>query len=142
MDVLSNSPLKNPPIDYCPPGSERWYKIPDGFDAGKKLFYFDYCIGSDEPEFTLLLVHGNPESSYTFRHIRDHPATQTRLLRIVAVDHIGFGLSDQSDFEMVDMHHASNLFQLVNHLELTNVLLAVHDWGGPIGLGMRCCVTG
>ena len=51
------------------------------------------------------------------------------------MDHIGFGLSDQASFEMVEMHHAKNLLQLVQSLNLTRVTLAVHDWGGPIGLG-------
>lgn len=56
-------------------------------------------------------------------------------IRIVALDHIGFGLSDRADFEMVDMHHASNLGQLVAALDLTGITLVIHDWGGAIGTG-------
>jgi pimeloyl-ACP methyl ester carboxylesterase len=51
------------------------------------------------------------------------------------MDHIGFGLSDQASFEMVCMDHSKNLLQLINHLDLTDVTLIVHDWGGPIGIG-------
>jgi pimeloyl-ACP methyl ester carboxylesterase len=51
------------------------------------------------------------------------------------MDHIGFGLSDQATYEMVCMDHANNLFQLIKRLNLTNVTLIVHDWGGPIGIG-------
>jgi len=36
---------------------------------------------------------------------------------------------------MVDMHHAANLAQLARHLDLRDVTLVVHDWGGPIGIG-------
>jgi pimeloyl-ACP methyl ester carboxylesterase len=56
-------------------------------------------------------------------------------LRIVGMDHIGFGLSDQASFEMVDMHHSANLLELVRHLDLRRTTLVVHDWGGPIGIG-------
>jgi len=53
----------------------------------------------------------------------------------MAVDHVGFGISDQASFEMVDMHHSANLKMLIEHLDLHNVTLVVHDWGGAIGIG-------
>lgn len=87
------------------------------------------------PVATVLFVHGNPESSYTYRKIRDALIASGEPLRLVAMDHIGLGLSDQADFEMVDFHHAANLLQLVRHLDVHDVTLAVHDWGGPIGVG-------
>jgi pimeloyl-ACP methyl ester carboxylesterase len=55
--------------------------------------------------------------------------------RIVAMDHIGFGCSDQATYEMVDMHHARNLGEFVQALDLREITLVVHDWGGPIGIG-------
>ena len=131
----SNSPLRRPPSDYFPAGSGDWFTIPDGLDAGKKLFYADHQTGQGEPRATVVFVHGNPESSYTYRHIRDALMTSSPNLRLVSMDHIGFGLSDQASFEMVDMHHAANLLQLVQHLDLRDVTLVVHDWGGPIGVG-------
>jgi pimeloyl-ACP methyl ester carboxylesterase len=135
MQIKTSTPLHNPPADYCPPGSEHWFQIPAGLDAGKTLFYSDHQCGNDEPETTVVFVHGNPESSYTYRHIRDALLNSGKSLRLVAMDHIGFGLSDQADFEMVDMHHAANLKQLITHLDLQDVTLVVHDWGGPIGIG-------
>lgn len=135
MNVESNSPLQIVPEDYCPAGSELWFRIPDGYDAGKTLFYSDHVIGDQPPENTVLFVHGNPESSYTFRHIRDELIASQASLRLVAMDHIGFGVSDRATFEMVDMHHSANLLQLIRHLDLHNVTLVVHDWGGPIGIG-------
>jgi pimeloyl-ACP methyl ester carboxylesterase len=51
------------------------------------------------------------------------------------MDHIGFGLSDQASHEMLCIDHAENLVQLIRELDLQNVTLIVHDWGGPIGIG-------
>ncbi len=135
MQLLSNTPQHDPPEDYCPEGSEHWFTLTEGLDAGKKLFYFDHVIGATDPEATVVFVHGNPESSYTYRHIRDPLLSSGLPLRVIAMDHIGFGLSDQATFEMVDMHHSANLLQLIRHLNLTEVTLVVHDWGGPIGIG-------
>ena len=140
FQVSSNSPLRVIPLDYFPVGSvasARWFTLPEtsSHNAGKCLFYYDYVTADVEPEATVVLVHGNPENSYTYRHLRDTLVDSGRPMRIVAMDHIGFGLSDQADFEMVDMHHAENLLALVRHLDLRNVTLVVHDWGGPIGIG-------
>ncbi len=135
MKVESNSPLINPPSDYCPPGSAKWLELPKGPDRGKRLFYYDHTFGDSEPKATILFVHGNPETSYTYRRIRDCLADSGESLRIVAMDHIGFGLSDQATYEMVDMHHAKNLAMLVEHLDLQDITLVIHDWGGPIGIG-------
>ncbi len=138
--IASNSPLRVIPLDYFPEGaveSADWFTLPEQstYDAGKRLFYYDYRTTSAEPEATIVLIHGNPENSYTFRDLRDTLIASGRPMRIVAVDHIGFGLSDQTDFEMIDMHHAENLLTLVRHLDLQDVTLVVHDWGGPIGIG-------
>lgn len=109
--------------------------IPKGKDAGKRLFFSDYQVGEGQAEQTFVFVHGNPESSYTFRHIRDALLATKRNFRLVAMDHIGFGLSDRATYEMIDMHHAENLRQLVQYLNLKQVSLVAHDWGGPIGIG-------
>lgn len=135
MKIESNTYLKCPPDDYWPADSANWFSIPEGLDAGKKVFFYDHVVGEGAPEATIVLVHGNPESSYTFRHIRDALLESGQAVRIIAMDHVGFGLSDQATFEMVDMHHSNNLLQLVRHLDLEAVTLVVHDWGGPIGVG-------
>lgn len=133
--LQSNSMVTCPPEDYAPAGSDKWFTIPNGKDKGKKLFYYDHQTGTGEPEKTVLFVHGNPATSYTFRHIRDALIASGRNLRLVAMDHIGFGLSDNADYWVVDMHHADNLRQLVQHLDVHNICLVLHDWGGPIGAG-------
>lgn len=123
------------PPDYAPPGAARWHTLRTGPDAGRTMFFYDHRCGEGPPEQTVLLVHGNPECSYTFRHVVAALEASGRPLRIVACDHIGFGLSDLASFQAVDMHHADNLRQLVRALDLRDVTLVVHDWGGPIGAG-------
>lgn len=79
------------------------------------------------------MVHGNPECSYTYRHVVQ--GLEGSGARIVLPDHLGFGLSDQAPFQMIDMHHAANVARLVEALDLRDITLVVHDWGGPIGIG-------
>jgi pimeloyl-ACP methyl ester carboxylesterase len=131
----TQTPLRAVPADYHPPSGAHWFTLREGLDAGKTMHYIDHRVGSDAPQATVVLVHGNPECSYTYRHLRDRLIENTTPCRIVAMDHIGFGLSDPADFEMIDMHHAANLAQLVRHLDLRDVTLVIHDWGGPIGVG-------
>lgn len=133
--IPTSTPLRSVPVDYCPPGSERWFTLLRGPDAGRTMFYSDHSSGSGQPRHTVLLIHGNPECSYTYRSIVQELVAHPEPVRIVALDHIGFGLSDQAGYEMVETHHAANLAELVSHLDLREVTLVVHDWGGPIGAG-------
>jgi len=135
VDVKSNSPLQEVPEDYCPAGADRWFEIPEGLDKGKKMFFFDHVEGEGNPKGTILFVHGNPECSYTYRHVLRELMTSGKTLRYVAMDHIGFGVSDQATYQMIFAHQAFNLRLLIKHLDLKNVTLVVHDWGGPIGVG-------
>ena len=83
----------------------------------------------------VLLLHGNPTWSYMFR------APIARLAaaghRCVAPDHMGFGRSDKPP-QLGRYHldaHVGNLVSLLDQLDLRDILLVVHDWGGPIGFG-------
>ncbi len=131
-----NTPLKNVPTDYYPAGCGFWFVIPDGPDNGKKMFYRDSSFKNGTPKKTIVLVHGNPECSYSYRKIIGLLERGARKpCRIIAMDHVGFGLSDQADYEMACPDHAANLLHLIEHLNLIDVTLVVHDWGGPIGIG-------
>ncbi|MFT7487051.1 MAG: pimeloyl-ACP methyl ester carboxylesterase, partial [Candidatus Paceibacteria bacterium] len=56
--------------------------------------------------------------------------------RVVAPDHIGCGLSDKpQDWGYRLEDHIQKLEQLVLELDLRNITLVVHDWGGAIGCG-------
>ncbi len=81
----------------------------------------------------LLLVHGNPTWSFYWRDLIT--ALRPRC-RVIAVDHIGCGLSDKPRHYSYRLaQHVANLAQLVERLDLRDITLLAHDWGGAIGLG-------
>jgi cis-3-alkyl-4-acyloxetan-2-one decarboxylase len=84
---------------------------------------------------TVLFVHGNPTWSYLWRHqLRELPASGHRC---VAFDHMGFGRSDKPPHlsRYTLRTHIDNAIALIDALDLRDVVLVAHDWGGPIGLG-------
>src|SRR3954468_17366851 len=100
--------------------------------AGVRLHYVDEGP-RDGP--TLLLLHGNPTWSYMYRQ----PIAEltARGHRCVAPDHMGFGRSDKPPrLRSYTLEtHIANLVALIDELDLRDVVLVAHDWGGPIGLG-------
>lgn len=99
--------------------------------AGHRLHYIDE--GPDDPAAaTLLFIHGTPSWSFDFRNVIKQLSHD---FRCVALDHIGFGLSDKpASYNYSTAHHATTLGQLVEHLKLNNITLVMHDFGGPIGM--------
>lgn len=99
---------------------------------GNKLNYVDE--GAKDQGDPILMVHGNPTWSYYYRNlIKEFSKTN----RVIAPDHIGCGFSDKpQDYEYMLENHISNIEKLVSKLELKNITLVVHDWGGAIGFGL------
>ena len=98
--------------------------------SGQMLRYLDEGTG---PE-TLLCVHGNPTWSFYYRKIVEQFSSQ---YRVIAVDHVGCGRSDkppQSEFSYTLASHRDNLIALIDSLNLDEITLIAHDWGGAIGL--------
>lgn len=87
--------------------------------------------GSGRP---VLLVHGNPTWSFLWRKVAAALAGEP--LRLVMPDLIGLGLSDRpaDTGEHTIDNHARWLGAAVDALALRDVVLVLHDWGGPIGL--------
>lgn len=80
----------------------------------------------------ILCVHGNPTWAFLWRHVY---ASRAGAHRVVAPDHLGAGLSQRSSgFPARLVDHAENLAALVEELDLRDITLVVHDWGGAIGL--------
>jgi haloalkane dehalogenase len=80
----------------------------------------------------VLMVHGNPTWSFYWRRL---VLALSPRQRAIAVDHLGCGLSDKPlDYPYRLEDHVANLVGLVQTLDLQNITLVVHDWGGPIGL--------
>ena len=85
--------------------------------------------GSGPP---ILFVHGTPTNSYEYRHLI--AALSTRF-RCIAPDHLGFGQSARPrSFAYTPEAHATALQEFVDRLDLRDITLVVHDFGGPIGL--------
>lgn len=80
----------------------------------------------------VVLVHGTPVWSFLYRNLIKE---LSRSNRCIAMDHLGFGLSDKpAGWGYRPADHAANLRALVDHLGLRDITLVVHDFGGPIGL--------
>jgi haloalkane dehalogenase len=80
----------------------------------------------------MLFVHGTPTWSFEYRHLIAAFAAERRC---VAPDHVGFGLSERpKDFPYTPEAHAAVLREFVERLDLRDITLVVHDFGGPIGL--------
>lgn len=82
----------------------------------------------------VVLVHGTPSWSFEWRKVISGLRTTHR---VVAPDHLGFGLSDKPGDASIltPERHAERLAQLLRSLDLRDAVMVVHDFGGPIGLG-------
>ncbi|TDW77955.1 haloalkane dehalogenase [Kribbella pratensis] len=84
---------------------------------------------------TILLLHGNPSWSYLYRHVV--PLLVEAGHRCVAVDLVGFGKSDKltDRFAYTSQRHVDWLAEAVfEYLDLRDVTMVCHDWGGMLGL--------
>jgi cis-3-alkyl-4-acyloxetan-2-one decarboxylase len=97
-----------------------------------RLHYVDEGPRDGEP---LLFVHGNPTWSYLWRKPIAELSQNGR--RCVAFDHMGFGRSEKpAQLGRYTLQaHVDNARALIDQLDLRDVTLVAHDWGGPIGLG-------
>jgi cis-3-alkyl-4-acyloxetan-2-one decarboxylase len=107
------------------PFESHWITI-----QGHRYHYLDEGQGP-----VLLMVHGNPTWSFYWRDLvkafRGH-------YRVIVPDHIGCGLSDKPSAREYSYRLAQRIDDLgclVRELDLRDVTLVAHDWGGAIGLG-------
>lgn len=105
------------------PFRDRWIGLAPG-----TMHYVDEGAGEE----TLLFIHGTPSWSFEWRHIISALSAE---YRSVAPDLIGFGLSDRpAEFAYSPEAHSEVINEFVEKLDLRNITLVVHDFGGPIGL--------
>jgi haloalkane dehalogenase len=104
---------------------EPHYRDADGL----RLAHVDE--GEGDP---VVFVHGEPTWSFLWRKVM--PPVLEAGYRCVAPDHAGFGRSDKpTDLGWYSYDRHAELFaHLLEHLDLRDATLVVHDWGGPIGL--------
>ena len=116
-------------IEFTPepalyPFESHWFESSAG-----RMHYLDEGSGP-----LLLLCHGNPTWSFLYRHIIGELRDR---FRCIAVDYLGFGLSDRPEgYGYTIAEHVQTVGELVDHLDLDGYLLMSQDWGGPIGLGV------
>lgn len=110
------------------PFRSRWLSTSQG-----ALHYVDEGPEAGE---VVLLVHGTPSWCFEYRElIRELSRTR----RVIAFDHLGFGLSERpTTFAYTPEAHAALLRELVERLQLARFSLVVHDYGGPIALPFAC----
>ena len=98
---------------------------------GKSIAYVD--VGQGSP---IILLHGNPTSSYLWRNVIPHLEAKGR---VIAPDLIGHGDSEKlpadqgpERYSFMVAYYYLNL--LLEELEITtHVTLVVHDWGSALG---------
>ena len=117
----------SPPVDWHPLYPFQSHEIRVG---GVRYHYLDEGAGP-----TLLLVHGNPTWSFMWRDII---LALRGKFRLIVPDHVGCGLSDKpspATYSYRLAQRVADLVQLIEHLDLRQVTLVAHDWGGAIGMG-------
>jgi haloalkane dehalogenase len=104
------------------PFESRWFDSTVG-----KIHYLDE--GEGPP---ILFLHGNPTWSFLYRGII---IRLRKSFRCIAPDYPGFGLSSHPpDYRYTPEEHAEAMSALVVKLDLRNLTIMGHDWGGPIGM--------
>lgn len=98
---------------------------------GKRMAYWE--LGSGPP---VVFLHGNPASSYIWRNIIPHVASQARC---IAPDLIGMGDSEKLEGTDPDrygfLQHRRFVDGLLEALNVTkDVVLVGHDWGGALAM--------
>lgn len=96
--------------------------------GGRRVHYVDEGAGP-----VVVCVHGNPTWSFYWRNVIQALAPTHR---VIAIDHLGCGLSDKPEdgpYRLAD--HVARLTSLVATLDLRDITLLMHDWGGAIGMG-------
>lgn len=80
----------------------------------------------------LLMLHGNPVWSFVYREVI--VALRDRF-RCIALDFPGFGLSTGAPgYRYRAQDHAELLVSFLDRMDLSQLTLVGHNWGGPFGL--------
>ena len=97
--------------------------------SSHRLHYVDQGEGD-----VIVMVHGNPSWSFYYRKLI---TLLSKTHRVIAVDHLGCGLSDKpQSYDYCLKNHINNLSALLDFLDVGSFALCIHDWGGAIGMGV------
>lgn len=117
----------NVQLDFGNELNYKYIKVTDSL----QMAYLD--LGQEEDPLVLLL-HGEPNSSFVYRNIA--PALMVNGFRVVIPDLIGFGNSDKPNNPEVYTYanHTLWLRTFIEKLNLDRIHLFAHDWGAMISL--------
>lgn len=87
-------------------------------------------VGTGEP---IVLLHGNPTSSFLWRNVLPHLETKGRC---IAVDCIGMGQSGKPDIGYRLVEHIAYVEAFLDALGVHAFTLVGHDWGVVMGLAL------
>ncbi|MDQ0621624.1 alpha/beta fold hydrolase [Paraburkholderia graminis] len=105
--------------------------------AGFRMHYVDEGPSDGE---VVLCLHGEPTWGYLFRDLINALAGD---YRVIAPDHMGFGKSETPKNRTYWLQdHIDNLEKLVLALDLNDITLVMHDFGGPVGMGLAARHSG
>jgi haloalkane dehalogenase len=88
-------------------------------------------VGDGPP---VLFLHGNPTSSYLWRHVVGPVARAG--WRCIALDLIGMGASGQPDIDYRLADHAAFLDAFLDAVDLPPVAVVGHDWGAVLAIDL------
>jgi haloalkane dehalogenase len=119
VDIKNGYTILHPEYTF----KSHYFEIDD-----HRLHYIDEGQGP-----VIVAIHGNPTWSFYYRKVINH---LRKYFRVIALDHIGCGLSDKPQkYSYTLNRHIENLTELLNSLHIQKCSLMVHDWGGAIGMG-------
>ena len=98
--------------------------------AGRSVWVLDEPAFDDQGADPVLLLHGFPSCSFDWRHVLDGFRARRR---VVALDFLGFGLSDKPDVRYSMRMQADVVEAVARELDLSSVALVTHDMGDTVG---------
>ena len=98
-------------------------------EPGIKVHVLDVGKG-----FPVFLMHGNPTSGFLYRKVVD--SLPLNKVRVIMPTSIGLGFSSKVPASQHTLdNHIRWINEVLKQLEISEVVYAGQDWGGPIGMG-------
>lgn len=118
--MTGSTPGKTPSAGF--PFESRYVTV-----DGHRIHYVEDGRGAP-----ILFIHGNPTWAYVWRNILPTVARQSGR-RGIALDLLGFGRSDKPRVQYSVRLHYRIVEGFIERLDLRDLILVLHDWGGPLG---------
>lgn len=97
--------------------------------AGLRMHYLQQGSGSDPTRPPVILIHGFPETSYSWRH---QLAGLSADRAVFAPDNRGFGATDKPGARVTRAMLARDIIDFMDALGIEQAAVVGHDWGGII----------